>query len=324
MSTEKIYYLNSSVRNPGRHITYILDSNIVVGLSDLYYNRFTNRDRLDTYLGLYNELKGKDILAGAAIGELCWDSNNNKIDKNKESTLLKCINGLFIESDYQKNTKATYSSKKQEFSSLIENAKVNETFLPSLCLIKKFSNLYNLKLSNKEVYEQLINFIDDEHKMLLSYEFALITYFLFSNDNTRKNLFRNLFKLDSRKISDKNIFNGCWDIFFLRLINDLPARSFNDTPIANIHNICFITADKNLATYANSILDSDEETFDFRDNILMPAVDLNERYFKADVWNYVLDKYDYLTLNSPVRLEFIKNMNKDDFEKHYMSILKSL
>lgn len=160
--------------------------------------------------------------------------------------------------------------------------------------------------------------------MLLSYEFVLITYFLFSNDNTRKNLFRNLFKLDSREISDKNIFNGCWDIFFLRLINDLSARSFNNTSIQNIHNICFITADKNLATYANSILDSNVETFDFSEDILMPAVDLNEKYFKDDVWNYILDKYDYLNLNSSRRLEFIKNMNADDFKNHYMSILESL
>lgn len=324
MSTEKIYYLNSSIRNSDRHITYVLDSNIVVGLSDLYYNRFTNTDRLNTYLELYNELKEQDVLAGAAIAELSWDSSNNKIDKNKEDILLKCINGLFIEGNYSKNNKSIYSSKKQEFSRLIDNVEANKSFLPSLCLIKKFADLYSSKLSKKEIYEQLINFICNEHKMLLSYEFTLITYFLFSNDNTRKNLFRNLFKLDSRQISDKNIFNGCWDIFFLRLINDLPARSFNDTSIANIHNICFITADKNLATYANSILYSDGETFDFRDNILMPAVDLSEKYFKADVWKYLLDKYDYLNLNSPVRLEFIKNMNENDFEKHYTSILKSL
>lgn len=325
MSTEKIYYLNSSVRNSDRHITYLLDSNIIVGLSDLYYNRFTNMDRFHTYLGLYNELKEKDVLAGPAITELSWDSNNNKIDKNKKDMLLKCINGLFIENNYSKNNKLMYSSKKQQFSRLIDNVEANKAFLPSLCLIKKFSNLYSLKLSNKEIYEQLINFICDEHKMLLSYEFTLITYFLFSNDNTRKNLFRNLFKIDSRQISDKNIFNGCWDIFFLRLINDLPARSFNNASIANVHNICLITADKNLATYANSILDTGRKTFDFLDDILTPAVDLSERYFEKDnIWKYILDKYDYLNLNYKERLKFIKNLNENKFEKHYMSILKSL
>ena len=111
----------------------------------------------------------------------------------------------------------------------------------------------------------------------------------------------------------------------MRLISDLPARSFNNASIAKVHNICLITADKNLATYANSILDTGRKTFDFLDDILTPAVDLSERYFEKDnIWKYILDKYDYLNLNYKERLKFIKNLNENKFEKHYMSILKSL
>lgn len=321
MGKKKFYFLNSTIVDNTKHTSYILDSNVVVGLSRLYYNRFSDQDEIDSYIELYEILKDKDVVPGIGIAELTWNFEQNEIDINKKNNLIKSMESLFIKNNYSNRTLPRNNFSKMNFNNLYDNAEANKLLLPSLCLIKKFSNLRKLNISNKEIFTRLIKFINDEHKMVLSYELALITYFLFSTNQQLKEKLRALFKIKSREIQDQNIWNGCWDIFFLRMINEFPSRHSHGSSIQGVYNVCLVTSDVALKDFASAVLDENKQSSIYDINIVIPCVDLAPEEFKVDDFDFIESNYNFLKASYIDRANYLKNT---DIEKYYSDLLKSL
>lgn len=321
MGKKKFYFLNSTIIDKTKHTSYVLDSNVVVGLSKLYYNRLSDQDEIDSYISLYEFLKDKDVVPGIGIGELTWDYEQNRIDINKRNNLIKSMEYLFIENDFSNRNLPRNDYSKMIFTNLYDNVEANKLLLPSLCLIKKFANLYKLNISKKEIFNLLIEFINNEHKMVLSYELLLITYFLFSTNKQLKEKFRALFKINSRDLQDKNIWNGCWDIFFLRMINEFPSRHSEGNSIQGVYNVCLVTSDVALKDFTSTVLDENKKSSIHDINIIIPCVDLAADEFKLDDFDFIESNYNLLKSSQIDRVNYLKNI---DILKHYSDLLKSL
>lgn len=317
----KFNFIYSTIIDETKHVSYILDSNVLIGLSKLYYNKFKDKDELDSYLDLYNYLSNKDVISGPAIAELSWDYENHQVDMDKKNKLFTTIDNLFINNKFQNVNNRSHHSK-MSFTNLYDNADANHYLLPSLCLMKKFSILLNERLENKETYEKLIVFINNELKLTPAYELALITYFLFSPQNEWSNKLKKLFKIKSKyMIDDKNIWNGCWDIFFIRLVNELPSRNFSNETVSNIYNVCLITSDAALSDFSNNILDRNKQSSTYSHGLIMPCIDIDPKEFKLDDYDFIEKKYNILSCSISERTNYL---NSIDQVKHYKNLLKSL
>lgn len=95
MEWEKFNFLYTTIENGNNHFTYVLDSNVVVGLSNFYYQKIKNIDNSKRYEKLYKYLLDKDVIPGIAIRELSWDVEKNKVDPNEEKIIAEAMDGLF-------------------------------------------------------------------------------------------------------------------------------------------------------------------------------------------------------------------------------------
>ncbi|HBF5457514.1 TPA: hypothetical protein KOQ79_003512 [Clostridioides difficile] len=316
---EKIYYLNPTTTNENRHKTYILDSNIVIGLSRLYYGRYSNEDDVNGHNELFQSLKEEDVIPGIGIQELSWNYEINKQNHELRNQLVNAMNGLFKNSIDRDRKHLNIGS--MNFNGLYSNREVNELMLMSNCLLKKFAILYSSGMSNEKIFYGLIDFINKEHKMLLSYEFILITNFLFSKNQTYSTMLKKLFKINSKTISDKQIYNGNWDLFFLRLVHDLTLRAFDGKAISNIYNVCLITKDKALYDIGTSLFNNHENTNVSVGNRTAFGIFLDTDGIRNGDWEIVENGYRLLCENESDRISFLQN---NDLINHYTNLLKTL
>jgi len=198
MEWEKFNFLYTTIENGNNHFTYVLDSNVVVGLSNFYYQKIKNIDNSKRYEKLYKYLLDKDVIPGIAIRELSWDVEKNKVDPNEEKIIAEAMDGLF--SSLSRGERIYKPSRNMSFNSIVDNKEANELLIMSFCLLKKLAILYKTERSQTIIYEKLIEFILNEHKMLLSYEMILITYWLFGNKKEIKDLLQKLLKINSKDI----------------------------------------------------------------------------------------------------------------------------
>lgn len=317
---EKFYFINTNIENVGHHFTYILDSNVVVGLSNYYYNRFKNPKEIERYDKLYKYLIDKDVLPGIGIRELSWDYEKNKVDKGKEKVLIDAFDGLFT--NIAKGEKINRFNNKMIFNSIVENQHANELLLMSFCLFKKFSLLCKKENSNEIIFKKLIEFIISEHKMLLSYEITLITYYLLSNKNELKNLLQRILKINNKKIDDWQIYNASWDLFFLRMINSFTARSKDNEAIDNIYNVCLVTQDKALSEFGEFVLSYKQISTVKKEEITFPALEIDLNNIKEEYKELVCASIEKLDETSKSRIKFIQN--NSNIIDYYSALLNKL
>ena len=320
MEWEGFNFLHTTIKNTVNQISYVLDSNIVVMLSKYYYKKINNENELNRCEKLYNYLKDKDVVPGIAIRELSWDSEKNIVDKSEEKILIDAMDGLFRIKTF--GNKIYKQNRSMSFNTLLNNEQSNQLLLMTFCLIKKYALLYEKESSNENIFMQLVSFVNSEHKMLLSPEMTLITYSLFGKRPEVRNLMQKLFKIKSKHISEKQIYNASWDLFFLRMINSLTANSKDGNTIDNIYNVCLVTEDKALIELGALLLNEQSMSSVSCDGLTMPCSELNMDMIKEEYRELVQEKMGYLNMTSSVRRNFIRN--NPNILEYYGQLLRKL
>lgn len=320
MEWNNFNFIWTNIQNGNHHITYILDSNVVVGLSKYYYQRIKNKNENYRYEQLYKYLLCEDVVPGIAIRELSWDVEKNEVNKEKEKKLVEAMDGLFSYLNKGKNSYSSFNS--MNFNTLEKNRNANQLLVMSFCLFKKLAILYSTERSKDIIFNKLVDFILKEHKMLLSYEMTLITYWLFSNKKELKDLLSKLLKINSKNIGEWQIYNASWDIFFIRVINNLTALSKDNATIDNIYNVCLISEDKALTELGNLTILNNEISNIERGGMTIPANGINTDDIKDEYKKLVVDRIQYLYKTFSDRKTFINN-NKDIIG-YYFELMKKL
>jgi hypothetical protein len=263
MNQEKIYYIKNGLfedmKKNGHVESYILDSNIVIKLRDLYYNpdSLEEEDFL-TLLNLIDNLKEKKVRCHVALQELSWDFENFCIDKTKfmrlEEAVVKTLTSTEVIERIkmkQKYISEIVVKKKGQkiLESLYDNCKENAYLLPTMCVLLKFKLLlknYNLTPQNDKIYLQMSSFIHREVGMVGAYEMLLIQDILFYEDEQKVSEVKSLLKLNT-KDTNKSLWNSSWDILYMRTIFSIVVDTKRGILKGIGNNPILVTMDENLA-----------------------------------------------------------------------------
>ncbi|MCC5910860.1 MAG: hypothetical protein JJT76_10530 [Clostridiaceae bacterium] len=251
--------LYEHMKNEGFVESYLLDSNIVMSLRDLFYNPSKMKDdEINGLLNLVDFLKNRGIISSVAIRELSWNIQDVRVDDIKYNRYNEALRGLFFDplvKDRIVNKKdyiSEYKPKKgttRQLDSIYENIEQNISIITTMSVLIKIYELfliYDIEKDCESIYNDICIFMSDEIGVFGAYELLLIQHLLFSNDQQKKNEIRRLLKLNNKKDIKKNLWNSSWDILFMRIITAVSVNSVRGDSINDIHNPILVTCDKDL------------------------------------------------------------------------------
>lgn len=325
MSKFKYIYSNKNNLN---NVSYILDSNILITLKHLYLGQLDLQNFNDTMDMLY-KISPYDVIPGVAIAELTYNFEHSYRNVELEKEYLNIANYtlnypqlhlgyLNAKTENSKKKRAKTNFQKKKFSSLNKNKNLNDHLIPTFCILKKFSLLLAQKKSNKQIYEDIIDFIISDLKMSLGLELILIQYCLLSKHGYKA--FSEIFKIkDKYNLPDNNIYNASWDIFFLRLILLTTSLNKNNETLFDIKNPCLITSDEGLYNFYNSL---DIKYIDHYNGEKFPGISISLDTIKPDYHNIILKCEDKLKETKTDRINFLKEL--PDSISYFSSLLEKL
>lgn len=328
MNIEKIFFIENTLINIPEELlqkTYIIDSNIAVKLRNLFYNpsKIDNVD-FERYMSLLKFFKNKDVLPGIAIQETCWDFEKNELNDNKLRRMEYALNNLWEYDDqvYKRINRRegfTYydypliSIGKKNLNGLYENKYGNVLIMGTVCLLFKFYKLLETESSKERIYNDIVDFLNDELKINLAYELSCITYLLFpaNKENGEEAInIRHLLKLsgkDKKKSLKENVWNASWDIFYLRILNEAASNFLNGEELMDqVYNPVLVTEDKNLNKLASYLLKPYVSGYDFDDKHIRPGIEINFSIIDEKYINLVEEKFNMLEENAQNRKEFFE------------------
>lgn len=255
--------LFDKMKNSGYEESYIIDSNILLTLRDLFYNPSKQTyEEIDSWLAFVQFLKDKNIIVTAALQEVAWDYENLKIDEVKFNRCSEAISELLFNQNVIERIrmKRAYSGmhssrngKKRKLTNIYENSMKNNYIVPTMCVFLKLQELllrYDVEKEPENIYMKICEFMGDKLGLVGSYELILIQLILFSSDNNIKREIKGLLKLDSKnnfkKDFKKSLWNASWDVSFMRSITALSVNSLRGETVNGIHNPILVTGDNNL------------------------------------------------------------------------------
>ena len=279
MSDNQIFFIKNGfyddMKKSRLEESYILDSNIVLKMRDLYYNPSSFSDHeFESMMNLLDRIKGKVILPHIAIQELSWDYENFRIDKTKFLRIEEAITKIITESETIKRIKSKqkYVSEisaqqggKKRLDSLYENCKENNYLLPTMCILLKFQLLlkeHSPKTEKQQIYFRIASFMNNEVGMVGAYEMLLIQDILFYKDEKKVSEIKSLLKLNSKERDiKKSLWNSAWDILYMRTIFAFVTDYLRGTvPTTRISNPVLVTKDENLSILSKYYNDNIEIT----------------------------------------------------------------
>lgn len=332
MHKSDVHFLrNGFYKKISSYDSFILDSNVVIKLRDLFYSPHKmSIDEVNYYIGLLEFFRDKDVVPGVAIHELSWDFEKFKTDETKSIRLLNALNTLF---SYEELTFARIKAQhefisdvqpvkggKRTFSSLFLNADANIFLLPSFCVMLKYHQVVKIHSDNKTRYIEICNFMKDELKLVGAYELSLITELLFSSNYSKNKIINNMLKIDSKSNNSQKIWNSCWDIFFLRFITAFAANTLSDSPIQKILNPILVTRDNNLFELGSSLDNSNEVVIDDQ---IYPGISGVFDYSEEAI-QLISEMNIVLSQTSQERIEAYQNTTEDERINHWKEIIKEL
>ncbi|WP_427050955.1 hypothetical protein [Paenibacillus sp. TC-CSREp1] len=311
--------------------SFILDSNVVMKLRDLFYSPHKmNVSEVDYYIGLLEFFKDKDVVPGIAIQELSWDFEKFKIDFNKQTRLLNAIDTLF---SYDESTILRIKAQqefvggmqpikggKKNFQSLASNIDANIFLVPSFCVMLKYHHVLRNYSDNKSRYLEICNFLMNTLKLVGGYELALITELLFSLNEDRTNAINSMLKIEIESNLLKGIWNSCWDIFFLRFITGFAANTLSNLPTQGIFNPILVTRDENLYRVGCSIENNSEVVLGDQ---VYPGIAGSFEYSNENT-EIVLKMREVILGSSSDRVKAFDKMTEKQREDHWLKIIKNL
>ena len=135
-------------------VTYILDSNIVILLRDLFYKpqkvKEEDRQELEELLSL---LKDQHVIEGIGVAECSWDFQEFSEDETKAQRIRYALKFLLQHDEEHlkrifKDLKETSCPKhnstpkaKRVCGALSDNAAINKMILPTIAVLLKFYQL---------------------------------------------------------------------------------------------------------------------------------------------------------------------------------------
>lgn len=288
--------LSNYMKNKGFSESFIIDSNIIITLRDLFYNPIKKSDEeIDGLLGFINCLKDKDVIVSAALQEVSWDCENLKTDEVKfnrcnEAIMELLLNPEVIERIRRKEvytgTHAPVKGQKRKLNSIYENSIENNYIVPTMCVFIKLQELllrYDVEKDSEHIYNEIVKFMADKVGLVGSYELILIQVILFSYDNDIIKEIKGLLKLDNKnnfkKDFKKSLWNASWDISFMRSINAMAVNSLRGEAVNGVHNPTLVTGDDNLYKLTTYFIENMEfRGFNGRMYPVIKAAAVNEKY----------------------------------------------
>lgn len=332
MHYDNVKFLNNGFFDRiNEHKTYVLDSNVVIKLRDLFYNpQKMSIEEINYYIGLLEYFRDKDVLPGPAMQELSWNFEHYELDQVKYIRLADALDTLFsydyftisrikAQSKYVSDTKPVKGSRKS-FKNLSLNIEANLYLLPSLCIMLKYHQVVKKYNDNRSRYIEICNFSMNELKLIGAYELTLITELLFSSSDTKTNMIKNMLKIDGSDNYLRQVWNSCWDIFFLRYITAAAANTLSFNSYKNIYNPVLVTRDKNLFTIGNMVQNNKDVVINRQ---VLPGITGSYDYTK-DAKELIDEMNQNMLRTSEERLKAFDNMNHNQRISHWRRIIQEL
>ncbi len=347
-----IYLLQNNEYNKlDEKATYILDSNIVNLLKDLFYKpqKLNEEERKDLE-ELLNLLKDQNVIQKIGIAEYAWDFQEYSQDETKAQKInyaldlllkhdeehLKRIFGELKETSYSKHK--VKSKEKHDDKNLSSNPEVNQEILPTIAVLLKFYGLLGDDIDNikkgllpvdkrRNIYKEIIKFVDIEMHIIPEYELWCITEILFNKDKNRDNILE-LLKLKGKSLTGKKkrekVWNAGWDIFFIKMLNYSASRYMGEEILDNwdIKNPVLITMDKNLYRIGNEMINGGEKKPKHINGKTEEVCGLHFPNISDEDYEFIEDMMWLLhNVNKEERHKFMKKTNLED---HCKEIVKGL
>lgn len=323
---------NAFFKDINKHKTYILDSNIVVKLRDLFYSpKKMKLNEINYLIGLLEFFKDKDVMPGIAIQELSWDFEKSEIDETKLNRLIFAINSLLSYEEYifnriknQENYVGDIKAikgKKRNFNSLYLNADANILLLPTFCMMLKFYDVMYRYNDNSTRYIEICKFLKDTLKLVGAYELNFITDLLFSQDKYKTKVITAMLKINTKQGYMRKIWNCSWDIFFIRAITAFAANTLSNKAIEYIYNPILVTRDKNL--YKTGQFVNSKNNYRVIGKQIYPGIEGGHEYSQKNL--ALIEKMQLLLYTTAEdRIRLYKQTSEDERIKHWKSIIKIL
>jgi len=258
----------------------IMDANTAINLGKFYYKPYAlvdtnkkdndsnrNKEWLST-MELLIDIQDKDPVFGFALQETCWDYDKKCINEIQYSKMEHAL-----KSEYLWNTseiiRNAYSlghtnnfnvnrKKVNKIETLLDQMECNPLMLGSYACILKML-LLQKKINNigrEHCYIEFIEFMRKDIRIIHSIEANIAACYFLGKDET-KEMSEKILKFGKKGSMLLNAWNACWDIFYLRLLQ-------NDSEVGvNTHNTVLLTKDEGLIILAKmvtleaKIIDSD-------------------------------------------------------------------
>lgn len=326
MKDKKLYFIKNNVIQDSRvPISYVLDSNVVMKLRDVFYNPSKiSEEELSEYYRLLMKIQGQDVVPGFAIRELAWDYEKKEMDSIKTNRLVYAMDRLLTYNQEEmkrifhlkeattcpENSNVTRGKKK--FNGIYENKDVNIFLLPTFAALLKFHILLHTEGASEAIFKKYVEFIIKEHKMNTGYEFQYIIYKLFGKEHVREKV-EGLLKLNGKISGGQSIWNASWDLFFIRILNDAASRFVNNRSLMDIYNPILVTMDKNLAFLCQESI-GEEVSYEIIDKEFINGMAISEEVIASSKYmDLIIDEYTKIRGTNAERVEYFRKVNQIEF-----------
>ena len=348
---KNIYLLkNSEYGRLGEKATYILDSNIVISLRDLFYKpQKIKKEDMEEIEELLKLLRNNHVIDGIGVTECSWNFQEFNQDDTKAERIKYALD-LLLEYD-EEHLKRVFrdleettcpqhnpiSKGKRVCGNLNDNAEINYMMLPTIAVFLKFyqlleGNVERIKegllavQERRNIYKEVIKFVDLEMHFVPAYEVWCITEILFNNDENRDKILE-LLKLKGKASKGKQIrekvWNAGWDIFFMRILSESTLRYIRGEMLDNwsVHNPILVTKDKNLYEIGNESMTGGGAGIKYINGEMEVGLDLEFPNISDEDYEFIEDMMWGVEQNKELRLKFMKEAN---FVEHFKGIVKKL
>ncbi|SDX45454.1 hypothetical protein SAMN05444487_11835 [Marininema mesophilum] len=319
-STGVFYTVGISEEFDYKHYSLILETNVVIMLRDFYYkpHKMPSKKR-SAVIELLLRNMGSDYVPGFGIFEASYHPLPY-IRTAREEVYTQALKNLFAWEPEKIIRHATTTGEKLKNQPPKTPLNTKNTFLPMIKLNPMMASSYvsllkihslnkgSSKTKRKDrsklhLYEEFMNFQNEEIHIINGMESQLAFYYFLGSDS-EKNTVSKFLKLGSPNIN--NISSACWDLFFLRLIQH------------NIHNGMegikdpkLVTSDKPLAEFfaSNSSL---KAIIDFGSSKVPFVIYSHEKKLDQETKNKLQEIQNKILLDIPKR--FIKHKDDDTYD----------
>lgn len=249
---------------PNAPTMYIIDSNILIAMGQLYYNGKCNIADTTDLKEFIIKARMEAIQYEFALTEICYDYNTNSQNSDQMQKIMIAFDNLVMNmsiAEIRNHTGAVVPDARRNDKRTVRYASIYDCKLPGyffadnasmkvlfyelyLYLLKVYSLYNDHSINNMDKVRELYRFMTKEIDLFLGFEFYM-GVMLFIGVNTEKNIVTGIFK--PREHPElQHIMNCAIDIFQYRMAC-WEADEFKS--LGKLVNIVLVTADKYLQEY---------------------------------------------------------------------------